>query len=65
MNRLTESSFDMCQYCGEGTHCEHYCDSTFPVCGDKAIYDRLGAYEDTGLEPEEVAKLAKAYKEGR
>lgn len=29
------------------------------------IFDRLAAYEDTGLEPEECAKYAQAEKEGR
>ena len=56
MKRLTWQNYDMCQFCGEGTCCEHYCDNTFPVCDDKAIYDRLAAYEDTGLEPGEIEK---------
>ena len=56
MKRLTWQNYDMCQFCGEGACCEHYCDNTFPVCDDKAIYDRLAAYEDTGLEPEEIEK---------
>lgn len=59
MKRLTWQNYDMCQFCGEGACCEHYCDNTFPVCDDKAIYDRLAAYEDTGLEPEEIELLAK------
>lgn len=46
MKRLTWQNYDMCQFCGEGTCCEHYCDNTFPVCDDKAIYDRLAAIED-------------------
>lgn len=57
MKRMTWQNYDMCQFCGEGTCCEHYCDNTFPVCDDKAIYDRLAAYEDTGLEPEEIIEL--------
>ena len=55
MKRLTWQNYDMCQFCGEGACCEHYCDNTFPVCDDKAIYDRLAAYEDSGLEPEQAA----------
>ena len=46
MKRLTWQNYDMCQFCGEGACCEHYCDNTFPVCGDKEIYDRLAAIED-------------------
>ena len=46
MKRLTWQNYDMCQFCGEGSCCEHYCDNTFPVCDDKAIYDRLSAIED-------------------
>lgn len=54
MERLTQQKFNMCDNCSEGTICEHYCNPSFPVCGNKAIYDRLAAYEDTGLEPEEI-----------
>ena len=57
MKRLTWQNYDMCQFCGEGACCEHYCDNTFPVCDDKAIYDRLDAYEETGMEPEEIIEL--------
>ena len=46
MKRLTWQNYDMCQFCGESACCEHYCDNTFPVCDDKAIYDRLAAIED-------------------
>ena len=46
MKRLTWQNYDMCQFCGEGACCEHYCDNTFPVCDDKAIYDRLAAIEE-------------------
>lgn len=61
MERLTQQKFNMCDSCSEGTICEHYCNPSFPVCGNKAIYDRLAAYEDTGLEPEDVAKMAKEW----
>lgn len=63
MKRLTWQNYDMCQFCVEGACCEHYYDNTFPVCDDKTIYDRLAAYEDTGLEPEEIIEL-KARMEG-
>lgn len=65
MERLTQQGFSMCNHCQEATVCEHYCSPSFPVCGNKAIYDRLAAYEDTGLEPERVAELAKAERDGR
>jgi len=60
MERLTQQYFSMCEHCSEGTVCEHYCDPSFPVCGNKAIYDRLASYEDTGLEPEGIAAAQKA-----
>lgn len=63
MKRLTWQNYDMCQFCGEGACCEHYCDNTFPVCDDKAIYDRLAAYEDTGLEPCDYSAMAHALKQ--
>lgn len=63
MKRLTQQGTDVCELCSEGTYCEHYCDSSFPVCLEKARYDRLAAYEDTGLEPEEIIEL-KARMEG-
>ena len=63
MERLTWQNYDMCQFCGEGACCERYCDNTFPVCDDKAIYDRLAAYEDTGLEPCDYSAMAHALKQ--
>ncbi len=62
----------MCEDCPQGTACAHYCNPEAPVCQNKAIYDRLADYEDTGMEPEEmlsVEELAKvawtAEKDGR
>ena len=68
MKRLTWQNYDMCQFCGEGACCEHYCDNTFPVCDDKAIYDRLAAYEDILGDEYDLDLLQKqiqAYREGR
>ena len=60
MKRLTWQNYDMCQFCGEGACCEHYCDNTFPVCDDKAIYDRLAAIEDILGDEYELDELSKA-----
>ena len=57
MKRLTWQNYDMCQFCGEGACCEHYCDNTFPVCDDKAIYDRLAAIEDILGDEYDLGKL--------
>lgn len=68
MKRLTWQNYDMCQFCGEGTCCEHYCDNTFPVCDDKAIYDRLAAYEDIlgdEYDLDELKEVVQAKREGR
>lgn len=35
------------------------------AAGIRRVIDRLAAYEDTGLEPERVAELAQAEKDGR
>lgn len=51
---LAESSLDGCPD-GSGCNC----------IGANKAYDRLAAYEDTGLTPEEVAELARAKSEGR
>lgn len=41
----------------------------FTAAGEEIVFgravDRLAAYEDTGLEPEEVAALSQAEKDGR
>ena len=60
MKRLTWKNFDMCQSCGEGPCCEHYCDNTFPVCDDKEIYDRLAAIEDILGDEYDLDELRKA-----
>ena len=65
MKRLTWQNYDMCQFCGEGACCEHYCDNTFPVCDDKAIYDRLSAIEDILGDEYELERLQELVKEDR
>lgn len=67
MQRLTTRNFDMCEDCPQGTTCEHYCDSTAPICANRAIYDRLADYEDTGMDPGDMdtARLLAASAEGR
>jgi hypothetical protein len=49
----------MCADCLSSVVCEHTRNHSFPVCGSKAVYDRLAAYEDTGLTPEEIVELRK------
>jgi len=62
-NRLTnraESGFVYCTQC---------CINQDEDCAEQdcfeAILDRLAAYEDSGLSPEEVLELAKAKADGR
>ena len=64
MKRLTERDTNgtaMAACCGE--NCKHnFCceNGGFAECGDiDDIIDRLAAYEDTGLEPEEIDLMAK------
>lgn len=57
--RLTQPGFDMCAYCAVNAECQHFRDHTFPVCGSKAVYDRLATYEDIGLMPEQIIELRK------
>ncbi len=65
MERLTQPDFNICDNCTSGTTCEHFCDPAFPPCEEKAVYDRLIAYEDSGMEPEEIMELVQAKKVGR
>lgn len=59
MNRLTESYRD---FSGYYMRCSVECNADFD-CVDCAAFerlvDRLGEYEDTGLEPEEIMELVK------
>lgn len=54
MERLTQNDFDMCKECPNNLQCDHAINGNFPPCGDKAIYERLKAYERTGMDPEDV-----------
>lgn len=50
MNRLTYPG----DYCNDIAYCENNCRTP---CLPKRIWERLKAYEDTGLTPEEVEEL--------
>lgn len=66
MKRLTERHY--CPENGYYMKCTGNCNGEDVDCIDCAaldnLVDRLGAYEDTGLAPEQCAELAKAYKGG-
>lgn len=66
MDRLTKKYDDTVGYYNV---CEESCSNDAEMCGGcpelRKIIQRLGAYEDTGLEPEEVSMYAKARAEGR
>lgn len=60
MDRLTEYHYGWNRYeliC----HKNNYCERFIPTCDDcdniDAMVQRLGEYEDTGLEPEEIVKM--------
>ena len=60
MERLTERSLDYCtQHCPSEKMitCAFYKDDQAERCLIANMYDRLAAYEDTGLEPEEVKEV--------
>ena len=57
MKRLTKKDFNICNVCDRGPLGMNWNCDGFPACGEKAAYDRLAAYEDTGLEPEEIIEL--------
>ena len=56
MERLTELHYKKSDgyYARCSEHCNDICDCNCEKWGE--IVDRLGAYEDTGLEPEEIEK---------
>ena len=62
MKRLTQKNFDMCQFCEGAPCCEHYRDKTFPVCDDKARYDRLAAIENILGDEYDLERLKEAVK---
>jgi len=47
--REPDDGFACYEYCGEDGSCEK--------CGIQQAFDRLAAYEDTGLSPEEIIAL--------
>ena len=59
VERLTELHYKKSDgyYARCSEHCNDICDCNCEKRGE--IVDRLGAYEDTGLEPEEIGLLAK------
>ena len=69
MERLTEqdkNGIAMAVCCGENCKHNFYCENGgFSECGDiDDIIDRLAAYEDTGLEPEEISKIREDVENG-
>ena len=58
MKRMTSNEYNPCFNCNFYSSCSHIREN-FPVCPERARYDRLAAYEETGLEPEEIELLAK------
>lgn len=56
MKRMTSNEYNPCFNCNFYSSCSHIREN-FPVCPERARYDRLAAYEDTGLEPEEIIEL--------
>lgn len=55
MKRMTSNEYNPCFNCNFYSSCSHIREN-FPVCPERARYDRLAAYEDTSLEPEEIEK---------
>lgn len=63
MKRMTSSNYNPCVNCIYSSSCPHI-KYNAPVCSERARYDRLAAYEDTGLEPEEIAKIREDVENG-
>lgn len=60
MNRLTQKGGDYCRHvCGQINTCPR---ARGARCGDALRYARLRQYEDTGVSPEEIAKMREAWK---
>lgn len=66
MDRLTQKHYGASDYY---MACSETCANDCEMCGGcpdhEKMVNRLGAYEDTGLTPEEVSMYAKARAEGR
>lgn len=58
----------LCESCGESS-CDEICccyqDDNCVGCPLQKAFSRLAAYEDSGLSPDEVQKLAEAKADGR
>ena len=62
MERFTQPGFDPCANCGERSHCEHITNPDFTIlCGQAEMYKRLSAYEDIGLEPQEIKDILELF----
>lgn len=58
----------LCESCGEDgcdANCGEYQDNNCVGCPVQVAFERLSAYEDSGLSPEQVQEFAKAKVEGR
>lgn len=67
MERMTSNEYNPCFNCNFYSSCSHIREN-FPVCPERARYDRLAAIEDIlgdEYDLELVQKLIQAYKEGR
>lgn len=70
MERLTRKNWrnlDPWEKCGQDNFCKRGCHEQGGCtkgCIVPRIYDRLAAYEDTGLEPEEIKRIVDAYGRG-
>ena len=70
MERLTRKSWrnlDPWETCGQDNYCKRGCHEQGGCtkgCIVPRIYARLAAYEDTGLEPEEIERIVDAYGRG-
>ena len=56
MERLTSERGNRCEICVVADNGKCLLNNTFP-CAEYKIYAKLAAYEDTGLEPEEIKSL--------
>lgn len=59
MERLTSERGNRCEICAVADNGKCLLNNTFP-CAEYKIYAKLAAYEDTGLEPEEILQLKTA-----
>ena len=59
MERLTQKTDYCTAFCRmeDRQECAHWTGCVSMKCGDARQYERLAAYEDTGLEPEEMKRI--------